>query len=77
MTEAQRRLHDLIQQQSRERGRMAELAALDELTDETRSELDTIERSTPDLERQLRAARVAIERTSPIPSTSKSVRLIA
>ena len=40
---------------------MAELAALDELTDETRSELDTIERSTPDLERQLRAARVAIE----------------
>ena len=61
MTEAQRRLHDLIQRQSRERGRMAELAALDELTDETRSELDTIERSTPDLERQLRAARVAIE----------------
>ena len=61
MTEAQRRLHALIQRQSRERGRMAELVALDELTDETRSELDTIERGTPDLERQLRAARISIE----------------
>ena len=40
---------------------MAELSLLDELTDEHRGELDTIERGTPDLERQLRAATVAVE----------------
>ena len=40
---------------------MAELAALDELTDETRQELDALENGTPDLERQLRAARTAVE----------------
>ena len=34
---------------------------LDELTDEQRTELDTIERCTPDLERQIRAATIAIE----------------
>lgn len=40
---------------------MAELSLVDELTDEQRSELDTIERGTPDLERQIRAAVVAVE----------------
>ena len=40
---------------------MAELAALDELTDETRVELDHLEQGVPDLERQLRAARIAVE----------------
>ena len=35
---------------------MAELAVFDELTDEQRSELDEIERGTPDLERQIRVA---------------------
>ena len=50
MTEAQKRLRDLRDRQSRERGRMAELAIVDDLTDEQRSELDTIERGTPDLE---------------------------
>ena len=40
---------------------MAELALVDELTDEQRSELDTIEQGTPDLERLLRAAMVASE----------------
>ena len=40
---------------------MAELAIVDDLTDEQRSELDTIERATPDLERQIRAATVTLE----------------
>ena len=61
MTNAQKRLRDLRDWQSRERGRMAELSLIDELSDEHRAELDTIEKSTPDLERQLRAAIVALE----------------
>ena len=40
---------------------MAELSLLDKLDTETRAELDTIEQSTPDLERQLRAAASAVE----------------
>ena len=52
MTPTQKRLRDLRDRQSRERGRMAELAIVDDLTDEQRSELDTIEHATPDLERQ-------------------------
>ena len=40
---------------------MAELAQVDELSEEQRSELDTIEKTTPDLERQIRAAAVALE----------------
>ena len=40
---------------------MAELALVDELNGEQRSELDSIERGTPDLERQIRAAMVAVE----------------
>ena len=40
---------------------MAELAVADSLTDETRSELDALETGTPDLERQIRAAMVAVE----------------
>ena len=47
MTATQKRLRELQDRQSRERQRMAELAALDELTDETRAELDSLERSTP------------------------------
>ena len=61
MTEAQKRLRELRERQSRERGRMAELSRVDELADEQRAELDTIERGTPDLERQIRAAMVAAE----------------
>ena len=61
MTPTQKRLRDLRDRQSRERGRMAELAIIDDLTDEQRSELDTIERATADLERQIRAATVALE----------------
>ena len=40
---------------------MAELGMAESLTDETRSELDAIETGTPDLERQLRAAAVAVD----------------
>ena len=61
MTEAQTRLRELKARQSKERGRMAELATAAELTDETRAELDGIETGTPDLERQLRAATTAVE----------------
>ncbi len=59
MTKAQKRLADLLERQSKSRQRMAELAGADELNDETRAELDTIEAGVPDLERQIRAARVA------------------
>ena len=61
MTAAQKRLRELRERQSKERGRMAELGMADELTDETRAELDGIEKGTPDLERQLRAAQTALE----------------
>ena len=61
MTQAQKRLRELRDRQSKERQRMAELGRADTLTDETRSELDTIETGTPDLERQLRAATVAVD----------------
>lgn len=61
MTESQRRLRELRERQSKERQRMAELAQESELTDETRAELDKIEKGTPDLERQIRAAMTAVE----------------
>ena len=61
MTAAQKKLRELRERQSKERGRMAELGMLDELMDEQRSELDTIEKGTPDLERQIRAAVIAVE----------------
>ena len=61
MTPAQKRLRDLRDRQSRERGRMAELSLVDELNDEQRGELDNLEKSTPDLERQMRAATIALE----------------
>ena len=40
---------------------MAELGLLPELSDENREELDKIEKSTPDVERQIRAATTAVE----------------
>ena len=61
MTKMQKRLTDLKARQSRERQRMAELAMTDELTEETRGELDTLEGGTPDLERSLRAAQAAVD----------------
>ena len=61
MTDAQRRLRELRDRQSRERGKMAELSQAENLTDETRGELDAIEKGTADLERQIRAATVAAD----------------
>ena len=61
MTDAQKTLRDLRDRQSRERQKMAELSRVESLGDEQRAELDTIEAGTPDLERQIRAAGVAIE----------------
>ena len=61
MTEAQRKLRELRDRQSKERQRMAELSREESLTDETRAELDKIEAGTPDLERQIRAATAALE----------------
>ena len=61
MTPIQLKLKSLRERRSRERQRMAELAVADSLTDETRAELDQLETGTPDLERQLRAATVAVE----------------
>ena len=60
MTESQRRLRELRERQSKDRQRMAELSREGGLTDETRGELDSIERATPDLERQIRAAMAAL-----------------
>ncbi|MCY4396345.1 MAG: hypothetical protein OXC10_14550 [Rhodospirillaceae bacterium] len=61
MTEAQRRLRELRERQSQERGRMAELSRVESLDDEQRAEMDKIETGTPDLERQLRAAQAAVD----------------
>ena len=61
MTNNQKRLRELRERQSRERGRMAEPAQLENLSDEHRAELDGIEKGTADLERQLRAATIAVE----------------
>ncbi len=72
MTEAQRRFRELRERQSKERQRMAELAVADSLTDETRAELDSIEKSTPDLERQIRAAMAALESEEREAETTKA-----
>ena len=61
MTPAQKTLRDLLYRQSRERGKMADVASAENLSDEQRSELDAIEGGTADLERQIRAARIAVE----------------
>ena len=61
MTEAQRRLRQLLDKQSHDRQRAIELSREDTLTDETRGELDQIEARAADHERQIRAARLAVE----------------
>ena len=61
MLNSQKRLRELRERQSKERQCMAELALVDELSDEQRSDLDTLERGTPDLERQIRASVIAVE----------------
>ena len=63
MSPNQRKLRELLDRQSRERGRMAEIAALDadKITPEVRAEAKGIEEGTPDLELQIRAARSALD----------------
>ena len=61
MSPAQRRLRELLDKQSHDRQRGLELAGVDELDDAQRTELDTIEKRSADTERQLRAARAAVE----------------
>ena len=61
MSPAQKRLRELLDRQSHDRQRGLELAQIDELTDEQRSELDTIEKRAADSERGLRACRAAVE----------------
>ena len=61
MTEAQKRLRNLLDRQSRERASMAELGKGDKWTDETRAEYDGLEAGVPDLEREIRAARSAVD----------------
>ena len=60
MTPAQKKLKELRDKKSKSVQRIAELAVADELTDETRAELDTLERGIPDTERQLRACEAAV-----------------
>ncbi len=72
MTEAQKRVRELRERQSKERQRMAELSREDNLTDETRAELDGIEKGTPDLERQTRAAMAALESEEREAETAKA-----
>ena len=61
MTPAQKRLREITERRSKERGRMAELSREENLNDEMRAELDKIETGTPDLERQFRAAQIAVD----------------
>ena len=61
MSPAQKRLRELLDRQSHDRQRGLELAQIDELDDAQRTELDTIEKRSADTERQLRAARAAVE----------------
>ena len=61
MTAAQKKHRELRERRSKERQRMAELAVAESLTDEQRAELDGIEAGTPDLERQIRAAQIAVD----------------
>ena len=56
MTDAQKRLRELRERQSKERQEMAELSRVESLTDEQRARMDAIEVGVPDVERQLRAA---------------------
>ena len=61
MTEAQRRLRELLDRQSHDRQRAIEMSRVDSLDDGQRTELDQIETRAADTERQLRAARLAVE----------------
>ena len=61
MSEAQKRLRELLDQQSKDRQRGIELSRETTLTAETRTELDAIETRAGDTERLIRAARLAVD----------------
>ena len=61
MTQAQKRLRELLDKQSHDRQKAIELSRVDTLDDAQRTELDEIETRAADHERQLRAARLAVE----------------
>ena len=62
MTQNQKRLQELLEQKTRHRRRMREIAeSRRDLTPELRSELQVLENVQLDLERNLRAARAAVE----------------
>ncbi len=61
MTPEQKRLHDIETRQSRARARLSELGGTTEWTDDLRAEFDALESSVPDLEREYRAAKLAVQ----------------
>lgn len=61
MSPNQKTLREVRDQRSKNRQRLGELAAITDLSDDQRSELDSIEKSMPDLERRERAAVSACE----------------
>ena len=61
MTDNQKLLRRLVEKRSKHRQRVAELAAIDDLSDEQRAEMDQIEAETPDLERKLRATQRLVD----------------
>ncbi len=61
MTPAQKKLKELRDKQSKDRQRVAEIGLAEEMTDEMRAELAEIEKATPNLEAQIRAAATAVE----------------
>lgn len=63
MTSNQRTYRDLVDRASTERGRLAEIAALekDKITPEVRAEAKKIQDGTSDLEMQIRAARAVLD----------------
>ena len=62
MTPNHKRLREVLDRQSRERQRMAEIAAIEgDLSPELRSELETLKNGALGLARELRGARAAID----------------
>ena len=67
-------LRELLDRQSRERQRMVEVAALDELNQEIRCKLDALEGSLSDLERRIRATRASFDAGDQAPRMPEQTR---
>ncbi len=61
MTKTQKKLRELRERQSKERGRMAELGLIENRSEEQSAEFDRLEAGIPDLERDLRQAMREVE----------------